>query len=191
MKTSLLFGTVFAIWGATVTPVLAQTQTTTSATGAGYVQTSKLIGTKVKASQGEDIGVIKDVVLDRNTGCMAYTVLSAGGGGTRGAGQAKTVAVPWTVYSPSSDPSILMVRVERDRIYNAPEFDYARIDEYGTTGYINNIYSYYGVSPQAGVGVSGGVSATATTTGATGATTGAASPTAPASPAATSPPTGT
>jgi hypothetical protein len=41
-----------------------------------------------------------------------------------------------------------MVRVERERIYNAPEFDYARIDEYGTTGYINNIYSYYGVSPQ-------------------------------------------
>jgi len=196
MKTSLLFGTVFAIWGATVAPVLAQTQTTTSASGAGYVQTSKLIGTKVKASAGEDIGVIKDVVLDRNTGCMAYTVLSAGGGGTRGAGQAKTVAVPWTVYSPSSDPSILMVRVERDRIYNAPEFDYARIDEYGRTGYINNVYSYYGVSPQAGVGVSGGVSGTATTgtaatTGATGAATGATSPAPAASPGATSPPTAT
>ena len=196
MKTSLVFGTVFAIWGAAAAPMFAQTQTTTSASGASYVQTSKLIGTKVKASQGEDIGVIKDVVLDRNTGCMAYTVLSAGGGGTRATGQAKTVAVPWTVYSPSSDPSILMVRVERDRIYNAPEFDYARIDEYGRTGYINNIYSYYGVSPQAGVGVSGGVSGTATTgtattTGATGAATGAASPAAAASPGATSPPTGT
>ena len=180
MKISLLFGTAFAILGVAATPVFAQTQTTTSTGGGAYVQTSKLIGTKVKASQGEDIGVIKDVVLDRNTGCMAYTVLSAGGGGTRATGQAKTVAVPWTVYSPSSDPSILMVRVERDRIYNAPEFDYARIDEYGTTGYINNIYSYYGVSPHAGVGVSGGVSGTTTTTGATGATTGAASPTAPA-----------
>jgi sporulation protein YlmC with PRC-barrel domain len=196
MKTSLLFGTAFAILGTATTSMFAQTQVTTSASSASYVQTSKLIGTKVKASQGEDIGVIKDVVLDRNTGCMAYTVLSASGGGTRAGGQAKTVAVPWTVYSPSSDPSILMLRVERDRIYNAPEFDYARIDEYGTTGYINNIYTYYGVSPQAGVGVSGGVSGTATTgtattTGATGAATGAASPAAPASPGATSPPTGT
>src|SRR5207249_10492253 len=101
MKTSLLFGTVFAIWGATVTPVLAQTQTTTSASGAVYVQISKLIGTKVKALAGEDIGVIKDVVLDRNTGRMAYTVLSAGGVGTRAAGQANTVAVPCTVYATS------------------------------------------------------------------------------------------
>ena len=196
MKTPLLFEIAFAILGVAAAPMFAQTQTTTSTSGAGYVQTSKLIGTKVKASAGEDIGVIKDVVLDRSTGCMAYTVLSAGGGGTRAAGPAKTVAVPWTVYSPSSDPSILMVRVERDRIYNAPEFDYARIDEYGRTGYINNIYSYYGVSPQAGVGVSGGVSGTATTgtattTGATGAATGAASPAAPASPGATSAPTGT
>src|SRR5207247_9413683 len=144
----------------------------------------------------EGIGVLKQGVLSRNTGGVACTVSSAGGGGTRAAGQAKTVAVPWTVYSPSSDPSILMVRVERDRIYNAPEFDYARIDEYGRTGYINNIYSYYGVSPQAGVGVSGGVSGTAptgtaTTTGATGATTGAAIPAAPASPSAASAPPGT
>jgi sporulation protein YlmC with PRC-barrel domain len=156
--------------------MFAQTQTTTSTSSTGYIQTSKLIGTKVRASQGEEIGVIKDVVLDRNTGCMAYTVLSAGGTGTRITGQAKTVAVPWAVYSPSSDPSILIVRVDRERIYNAPEFNYARIDEYGTTGYINNVYSYYGVSPQAGVGVSGGVSGTtttgtATTTGATGIST--------------------
>jgi len=183
MKTSLLFGTAFAILGVAVAPIFAQTQTTTSTSGAGYVQTSKLIGTKVKASQGEDIGVIKDVVLDRNTGCMAYTVLSAGGGGTRATGQAKTVAVPWTVYSPSSDPSVLMVRVERERIYNAPEFDYARIDEYATSGYINNVYSYYGVSGQ--VGVSGQTSVTGGATTTTGAATSAtASPMASASPTA-------
>src|SRR5437899_9397995 len=106
MKTSLIFGTVFAIWGAAATPVLAQTQTTTSTSGAGYVQTSKLIGTKVKASQGEDIGVIKDVVLDRNTGCMAYTVLSAGGGDTRATGKAKTIADLWTSTSHSSETSV-------------------------------------------------------------------------------------
>src|SRR5205807_1848589 len=163
MKTSLLYGAAIAILGMAVASISGQTQSTTaSSSSSGYVQSSKLVGTKVKSSQGEEIGIIKDVVLDRNTGCMAYTVLSAGGGGTRATGQAKTVAVPWTVYSPSSDPSVLMVRVERERIYNAPEFDYARIDEYGTTGYINNIYSYYGVSPQTGVGVSGGVSGTAT-----------------------------
>jgi hypothetical protein len=99
---------------------------------------------------------------------MAYTVLSTGGAGTRVAGQAKTVAVPWAVYSPTSDLSVLTVSVDRDRIYNAPVFDYARIDEYASTGYINNVYSYYGVSGQ--VGLSGQTSATggaAATTAAT------------------------
>ena len=168
----------FAILGMAAASLFAQTQTTTSSSSSGHIQTSKIVGTKVKTSQGEDIGVVKDVVLDSNTGCMAYTVLSAGGTGTRVTGQTKTVAVPWAVYTPSADMSVLTVRVDRDRIYNAPVFDYARINEYETTGYINNVYSYYGVTPQAGIGVSGGASGTTTT----GAAAGAAGPVATASP---------
>src|SRR5205809_7534275 len=132
MNTLFLFGAAFAILGLAVAPVIAQTQTSTATSTSGHVQTSKLVGTKVKTAQGEEIGVIKDIVLDRSNGCMAYTVLSTGGTGTRATGQAKTVAVPWAVYSPTSDLSVLTVSVDRDRIYNAPVFDYARIDEYAT-----------------------------------------------------------
>src|SRR5437899_2035087 len=145
MKTSILLGAILAILGVAVAPVSAQTQTTTSSTSTGYVQTSKIVGTKVKTAQGDEVGVIKDVILDRNTGCMAYTVLSAGGTGTRVTGTAKTVAVPWAVYSTTSDPTVLTVRVDRERIYNAPVFEYSRIDEYSTSTYISNVYSYYGV----------------------------------------------
>src|SRR5438132_382268 len=185
MKTSLLLGAALAVLGVAAAPTILPAQTTSTT---GYMQTSKIIGTKVKTAQGEEVGVIKDVVIDRSSGCMAYTVLSAGGTGTRITGQAKVVAVPWAVYSPSADMSVLTVRVDRDRIYNAPVFDYARINEYETTGYINNVYSYYGVSPQAGIGARGGAPGTTTTgtatTGVTGATTGAASPMATASPGA-------
>src|SRR5256885_3913965 len=167
MKTSLLCGAALAIMGVAAAPLIAQTQTTaSSSTSASYVQTSKIIGTKVKTAQGEEVGVVKDVVLDRSNGCMAYTVLSAGGTGSRVTGQAKMVAVPWSVYSVSPDMSYLTVSVERDRIYNAPVFEYSRI---GDTSYTSTVYSTFGVS--AGVGVSG---ATTTTTGAsttTGATT--------------------
>jgi sporulation protein YlmC with PRC-barrel domain len=188
MKTLFLSGAMITILGLAVAPMLGQTQSATTSSTT-YVQTTKLAGTKVKSSQGEEIGVIKDVVLDRNTGCMAYTVLSAGGTGRRVGGGGKTVAVPWAVYSPTSDLSVLTVTVDRERIYNAPVFDYARIDEYTTTNYINNVYSYYGVS--AGVGVSG---TTTTTTGVAGATGAAvspgASPMATALPAATASPAG-
>ena len=193
MKTKYLVGAMLAVLGTAIVPISAQTQSTT-------VQVSKLVGTRVKSSQGEEIGVVKDVVIDRSTGCMAYTVLSTGEGGGRAAGGGKFVSVPWAVYSPASDVSALIVTVDRDRIYNAPVFDYARIDEYSRPDYITNVYSYYGVSQgAAGVGVSGtstttGVSGTSTTTGAAGAATGrtstAGSPAQGTSPAASAPPAG-
>jgi sporulation protein YlmC with PRC-barrel domain len=193
MKAFTLFTLLVAtLLGLTLSTTYGQ-QTQTSTTTTTYVQTSKIVGMKVKDSSGQEVGIVKDVVLDRNTGCMAYTVLSTGGTGTRVAGGTKTVAVPWTVYTPTSDPSVMTVRVERDRVYNAPAFDYGRIDEYSRSGYINNIYSYYGVAPAVGVGV--GVSGTTTTgtygtqTGVAGQTAATASPNAasPAAPATASP----
>src|SRR5213595_2261339 len=161
MKTSLLFGVILTVLGAAIASTSAQTQSTT-------VQVSKLVGTKVKSSQGEEIGVVKDVMIDRSTGCMAYTVLSTGEGGRRAAGGGKLVAVPWAVYSPTSDVNAFTVTVDRERIDSAPVFDYARIDEYSRPDYITNVYSYCGVSGGAGVG--GGVSGGTATTS-TGATT--------------------
>jgi sporulation protein YlmC with PRC-barrel domain len=170
MKTLRSFGAMLAVLGAAIVSTSAQTQSTT-------VQVSKLVGTKVKSSQGEEIGVIKDVMIDSSTGCMAYTVLSTGEGGARAAGGGKFVAVPWAVYSPTSDVSALTVTVDRERIYSAPVFDYARIDEYSRPDYITNVYSYYGVSPGAEIGA--GVSRTTTTGVSTGATTGAGAAGAP------------
>jgi len=182
MKTSLSFRVILAVLGAAIASTAAQTQSTT-------VQVSKLVGTKVKSSQGEEIGVVKDVMIDRSTGCMAYTVLSTSEGGARAAGGGKLVAVPWAVYSPTSDVTALTVTVDRERIYSAPVFDYARIDEYSRPDYITNVYSYYGVSPGAEVGA--GVSRTTTTGATSGETSGAGaarSPVQGASPAATTSP---
>jgi len=163
MKTLRSFAVMIAVLSAAIVSLSAQTQSTT-------VQVSKLVGTKVKSSQGEEIGVVKDVMIDRSTGCMAYTVLSTAEGGARAPGGGKFVAVPWAVYSPASDVSALIVTVDRERIYSAPVFDYARIDEYSRPDYITNVYSYYGVSPGAEIGA--GVSSTTTTGVSTGGTTG-------------------
>ena len=162
MKTSLICGAALAILGVTVAPVVAQTQTTTtSSTSTGYVQTSKIIGTKVKTAKGEEVGVVKDVVLDRNNGCMAYTVLSEGSVGTRVTGGGKLVAVPWSVYTVSPDAGYLTVNVDRQRIYDAPAFEYSRISD---TSYMTNVYSHFGVS----AGATFGTTTTAReTTGAT------------------------
>src|SRR5207248_7668073 len=109
MKTSTLL--VATLLGLAIVSTQAQTQ---SSTTTSYVQTSKIVGMKVNDTSGQEVGVVKDVVLDRNTGCMAYTVLSTGGGGARVSRGGKMVAVPWTVYSPTSDLSVMTVTVDRE-----------------------------------------------------------------------------
>src|SRR3954447_22693036 len=108
MKRNILFGAALAFLGLAAAPLFAQTSTTTSTTTTGYVQSSTIIGSKIKDARGQDVGEVKDVVLDRSSGCLAYVVLSTQGGGTTTT--SKTVAAPWSVFSASSEPRVYMTR---------------------------------------------------------------------------------
>ena len=138
MKKTMLLGTFLALTSLAV----AQTQSTTTTT---YLQTSTVIGSKIKDSRGQDVGVIKDFVLDRNTGCLAYVVLSTGKDGILTT-STKTVSAPWAVFTASSDPRIYITRVEREKIYGAPAWEVTRIEEYSRPEYINSVYGYYGIA---------------------------------------------
>ena len=95
MKKNILIGATLAIVGLASAPLFAQTQSTTTTSTTGYIQSSNVIGSKIKDSRGQDVGEIKDFVLDRQTGCLAYVVLSTRGGGTTTT-TTKTVAAPWS-----------------------------------------------------------------------------------------------
>ena len=178
MKKSILLGACLALTSLAIAPAVAQTQSTTTSTTTNYMPTSTVIGAKIKDSRGQDVGVIKDFVLDRNTGCLAYVVLSTGKDGVLTT-STKTVAAPWAVFSASSDPRVYITRIEREKIYGAPVWESTRIQEYSRTEYLNSVYGYYGVTaPSFNAQLSVGVTNTNTT---------AAAPTAAASmaPAAT------
>ncbi len=166
MKKTILIGATLAVLGLASAPLFAQTQSTTTTSTTGYIQSSSVIGSKIKDSRGQDVGEIKDFVLDRQSGCLAYVVLSTRGGGTTTATTTtKTVAAPWSVFSPSSETRVYTTRLERERIYSAPVWESTRIEEYSRPEYISSVYGYYGVTvPNFSVGV---------TTGTTGTTTGA------------------
>ena len=146
MKKSLIFGAALAAVGLAIAPANSQTQattTTTSSSGSGeYIQSSKIIGSRIRSSDGAEVGVIKDVVLDRQTGCMAYTVLETAEGGSAAGGTSggtsssttttttrKTVAMPWTTFQATGDPTVYTTTVQRERIYGAPVYDYNRVQE--------------------------------------------------------------
>src|SRR5438270_2263910 len=184
MKMLIWYGAMVVVVGLAIT-MSGQSETPDdSSKDSSYIQTSKLVGRKVKSFDGKEIGIIKDIVIDRTSGYIAYTVVSTGGEGTGVTdGGGKIVAVPWAIYSPTSDLSVVTVNVDRDKIYNAPVFEYTRMDEYARPDDINNVYSYYGVSPGPRVAVapSSGAKAGTDVTGTAGAT---ASPGEVASPAA-------
>lgn len=142
MKASKLLFAATTLAGLNLLAVQVRSQTTATTT---YVLTTTVVGSHVTAPQGDEVGEITNVVLDRQTGCMAYVVLSTESGGTR-----KTVAVPWSVFRPGSDSHTYTVSVDSEKIYNAPVWEASKLEEYNRSDWIGTVYSYYGVQPGGG-----------------------------------------
>jgi len=134
--------------GINSTPAQQSTSTTTTTTTTTYVPTTTVVGARVLGPQGDEIGQINDIVLDKQSGCMAYAVLATDQGGTR-----KLVAAPWTLFSAGTDNRTYTVTVDREKIYAAPVWESNRIDEYSRAEWLGNVYSYYGVQPQPGLNI--------------------------------------
>lgn len=79
---------------------------------------SKIIGTNVRNKQGDKIGDIEDIVLDRN-GNVAYAVVSTGG--FLGIGD-RLHAVPWKALQVQSNEDFLVLDIDRKRLQAAPGF---------------------------------------------------------------------
>src|SRR4051812_23791509 len=69
MKKNTLLGATLASLVFAAAPLFAQTSTSTT-TSSSYIQSSSIVGSKIKDSRGQDVGEIKDVVLDRSSGCL-------------------------------------------------------------------------------------------------------------------------
>lgn len=99
-----------------------------------------LMGDKVVNMQREDLGDIKDFMIDLNKGCIAYAVLEYGG--FLGMGE-KLFAVPWQAFTVDEDNKQLMLNVDKDALKNAPGFDKSNWPMSNDTRYYNNVDTYY------------------------------------------------
>ena len=106
---------------------------------------STFIGSDVENPQGQNLGDIKDVVIDRTSGRIAYAVVSFGG--FLGLGE-KLFAVPWGAFSqPKPDKDTLVLDVDKERLQNAPGFDTHNWPQMASREWVTNLYSYYHVPP--------------------------------------------
>jgi len=109
------------------------------------VKGSTFIGADVENPQGQNLGDIKDIVIDRASGRIAYAVVSFGG--FLGMGE-KLFAVPWGAFAqPRADKDKFVLDVDKERLKNAPGFDQNNWPQMASREWVTSLYSYYNVPP--------------------------------------------
>lgn len=88
--------------------------------GPALMGANTLIGNDVYNSQEEDLGDIKEIMIEMSTGKISYAVLSYGG--FLGIAD-KLFAVPWEALTLDTENKRFILNVEKGRLENAPGFD--------------------------------------------------------------------
>ncbi len=105
-----------------------------------------MIGDKVVSPNGEELGTLKELMLDLDGGRINYAVLSFGG--FLGLGD-KLFAIPWEALNINTEDHTFTLNVDKEQLQDAPGFDkddwpdQAQYEE----GWLLDVYDYYGYSP--------------------------------------------
>lgn len=117
---------------------------TVGTSGPAMMSTSTLSGDDVVNKNGDDLGDIKDIMLDMRSGRVAYAVLSFGG--FLGMGE-KLFAVPWSALKLDAANKRFVLDVEKDRLESAPGFDKDHWPDMADQKWATEIHTYYGSAP--------------------------------------------
>lgn len=105
---------------------------------------STLTGNRVINSQGDDLGDIKEIMLDVRSGRVAYAVLATGGFLTMGE---KLLALPWNALTLDADNKCFILDVDEKTLENAPGFDKDAWPTMADSQWASQVHSHFGVRP--------------------------------------------
>ncbi len=105
---------------------------------------STIIGDSVRNPAGEDLGSIKELMLDVHNGRIAYAVLSFGG--FLGFGS-KLFAVPWPALTLDADNHCFVLNADKERLEQAPGFDKDNWPHTGERQWQTEVHSFYNIDP--------------------------------------------
>jgi sporulation protein YlmC with PRC-barrel domain len=98
----------------------------------------------VKNSAQEDLGTIREVMLDKVSGRVAYVVLESGSFLGMGG---KLFAIPWNSISYNKDDESFILNVDKDRLKEAPGFDTDHWPDMADKTWGQSISDFYGSKP--------------------------------------------
>jgi sporulation protein YlmC with PRC-barrel domain len=117
--------------------------------GPALMGADTLIGDSVVNGQDEDLGDIKEIMLDMRSGQVAYAVLSFGG--FLGIGE-KLFAVPWQAMQLDTVNKRFVLNVDKAKLKKAPGFDPDAWPDMSDVTWSNQIHAFYGTDPTMGSG---------------------------------------
>ena len=103
-----------------------------------------LTGDKVVNRQKEDLGTIEHLMIDLQSGRVAYAVLSFGG--FLGMGD-KLFAIPWSALTVDTVEKQFILNVDKKQLELAPGFDKANWPNMADRTWGASIYTYYDAKP--------------------------------------------
>jgi sporulation protein YlmC with PRC-barrel domain len=103
-----------------------------------------LIGDKVLNFQNEDVGKVEEIMIDINSGRVAYVVVSFGG--ILGIGS-KLFAVPWSAIRVDTDRKCFVMDASKELLEKAPGFDKDNWPETPNGQWYHDLYRYYAQEP--------------------------------------------
>ena len=106
------------------------------------ISAATLNGDDVKNAQGENLGHVKDIMLDTQNNRVAYYVLSFGG--LLGMGD-KLFAVPPEAMKLNTNDNCFILNIDKDLLQNADGFDKDRWPDMADPTFRSNLYKHYGI----------------------------------------------
>lgn len=103
---------------------------------------STLSGEEVVNREGENLGGIKDLMIDVKSGQVTYAVLEFGG--FMGMGS-KLFAVPLSAMELDTENKRFILDQSKERLENAPGFDKDDWPDFADETWNESIHSYYGI----------------------------------------------
>ena len=110
------------------------------------LSTSVLKGIPVRNAADEKVGEIKDVMLDTESGRVAYVVLSVDTGMSKQ--DRKYFAVPWEAFHfDAAQEEVVFLNIDKETLKNSPGFDKDHWPTSPQYNFINEVHAYYGLDP--------------------------------------------
>jgi sporulation protein YlmC with PRC-barrel domain len=108
------------------------------------LSSSSISGDKVVNRKGDNLGDIKDLMIDLESGRVAYAVLEFGG--FLGMGS-KLFAVPLSAMEVDTTNHQFIFDQSKEKLENAPGFDKDHWPNFSDRTWGSGIHAYYGVKP--------------------------------------------